>query len=118
MSRISQQASKKRFAIVVGLASTIGVAWLLMRGPGVDQIGEEIVSAEVLEVIQRKTASASKQPRIGLGIAIVELPDGGRARVFAPLSKVKVGAKIMVKVKQFSDGSRRVTSGGEESLPD
>ena len=118
MSRISQQASKKRFAIVVGLASTIGIAWLLMRGPGVDQIGEEIVSAEVLEVIQRKTSTASQQPGIGLGIAVVELPDGGRARVFAPLSKVTAGAKITVRVKQFSDGSRHVSGDGEALLPD
>jgi hypothetical protein len=119
MSRISQSAGKKRFAIVVGLAMTVGVAWLLMSRPGVDQISEEIVSANVLEIIQRKTTNQPKSsPQMGLGIVVVQLPDGGRARVFAPVSKLVIGSKIAVKVKRFSDGSRHVTGGGEAPPPE
>lgn len=51
MPRISQRDGKKRFAIVMGLGATVVVAWLILRPPGVEQIGEEIVSAEVHEVI-------------------------------------------------------------------
>ena len=117
MSRISGRDGKKRFAIVIGLGATVVIAWLILRPPGVDLIDEEIVSAEVLEIIQRKPATAAT-PRIDdkLAIAVVALPDGGRARVFMPLSKVSIGAKITVKVKQYSDGSRHVT-GGSGDLP-
>ncbi len=117
MSRISQRDGRKRFAIVIGLGATVVIAWLILRPPGVDLIGEEIVSAEVLEIIQRKPQSESlARPGGKLAIAVVELPDGGRARVFMPLSKISVGATIAVKVKQYSDGSRHVT-GGDGKLP-
>jgi hypothetical protein len=116
MSRISQRAGKKRFAIIIGLAGTVAVAWFMLSGPGVEQIGEEIVSAEVLEIIQRSSANGPKPRKGGLGIAVVELPDGGRARVFVPRSKASIGAEITVKVKRYSDGSRHVT-GGDGKLP-
>lgn len=115
MSKISQRAGKKRFAIIIGLGATVAAAWLILRPPGIDQTGEEIVSAEVLEVIQRKPPSGSPlRVNNGLVIAVVELPDGGRARVFAPRSRVSMGAKIPVKVKHYSDGSRHITGGGGE----
>ncbi len=108
MARLSERAGKNRLAILAGLIAAIAASWFMMRGPGVELVDEETVSARVLEV-NRTTNEPTPGHNKRMGLILVELPDGGRARVFAPLSKVSVGAKITLKMKRFSDGSRRVT---------
>lgn len=107
MSRLSGRAIKNRLAIVAGLTAAIAGAWLLMRGPSVDLIDELTLEAKVVDVIHR--AGTSPAATNGMGIVLVELPDGGRARVFAPLAKAAVGTKMRLKVKRYSDGSRHVS---------
>ncbi|MDP6184145.1 MAG: hypothetical protein QF609_10030 [Gammaproteobacteria bacterium] len=108
MARLSERGAKNRLAILVGLTFVIATSWFVMRGPTVELIGEETVNAKIVGV-GRMTGEPSAEDNKRIGIVLVELPDGGRVRVFAPLSKVSVGATIAVKVKRFSDGSRRVT---------
>ena len=111
MSRLSKRAGKNRLAIAAGLIAAIAASWFLLRGPGVELISEEIVGANVVEVIGGSAGtSATIDDAKGVGIVLVELPDGGRARIFVPLSKVSVGTAVQLKVKRYSDGSRQVTA--------
>jgi len=114
MPRISERAAKNRLAILVGVVAVIAASWLLLRGPGVELLSEETVSGKVVEVIHGKpgTTPVAKE-RKGMGIVVIELPDGGRARIFVPLSQASIGSKISLKVKRYSDGRRHVTGGDE-----
>lgn len=110
MGRLSQRAGKNRLAVSAGLAAALGVAWLLFMPHGVEQIGEERLTATVVGVVVGASKRAAEPA--GVAIVVVELPDGGRARVFAPGAHAAVGAELAVTVKQFSDGSREVTAAG------
>ena len=110
MARLSQRAGKNRLAVSAGLGAAFGIAWLLFAPHGVEQIGEERVNATVVEVILGPHDQAEEPARVA--IVLVELPEGGRARVFAPGTHAMVGSAIAVTVKRFSDGSREVTAAG------
>lgn len=110
MGRLSQRAGKNRLAVSAGLAAALGVAWLLFMPHGVEQTGAERINATVVGVIvgpARRTGEPA-----GVAIVVVELPDGGRARVFAPAAQAALGTELAVTVKLFSDGSREVTAAG------
>jgi hypothetical protein len=114
MPRISDRAAKNRLAVVVGVTAMIAASWLLLRGPGVELLSEETVSGKVVEVIHGKSGTTPESAAVkGMGIVVIELPDGGHARVFAPLSKASIGSEIRLKVKRYSDGRRHVTGGDE-----
>ena len=112
MARLSQRAGKNRLAVITGIGAVLGVAWMLFAPHGVEQIGEQRVSATVVEFIAGSDDHAADPARVA--IVLVELPEGGRARVFAPGSHAMVGSAIAVTVKRFSDGSREVTGAGGE----
>lgn len=111
MSRLSQRAGKNRLAVIAGLIAAIGIAWLLFAEQGVELIGEERVEATVVEVLLGEGTPAVGKPG-GIAIVLVELPEGGRARVFAPRKNVSAGKSVTVTVKRYSDGSREVTAAG------
>lgn len=110
MGRLSQRAGNNRLAVSAGLVAAFGIAWLLFVPHGVDQIGEERVNATVVRIIVGPDDRAEEAA--GVAIVVVELPDGGRARVFAPGAQATIGTELAVTVKQFSDGSREVTAAG------
>lgn len=109
MSRLSERVGKSRLAGLAGLVAVAAGAWIVLHEPEVDLISEERVMATVIDLPRSRIRS--EQPSANnpsVGIILVELADGGRARIVAPLAKVFVGGEITLTVKQFSDGSRRV----------
>ena len=104
MTRLSERAGKNRLAIFGGLAGIFAAAWLLLGDHDIELIGEEFVTSTVVAIPSQKEAGQ----KAGIGIIVVELPEGGRARIFAPLKDVEVGAALPVKVKRFDDGSQEV----------
>jgi hypothetical protein len=110
MARLSQRAGKNRLAVAAGIGVVPGVAWLLFAPHGVEQVGEERVNATVVQMILGPDDHNAKPG--GVAIVLVELPEGGRARVFAPGTHALVGSAIAVTVKRFSDDSREVTGAG------
>jgi hypothetical protein len=92
------------------------VAWLALSSPGVELVDEEFVMGQVAEIIKRERASGPPVPvDAGMAIAVVELPDGGKTRVFALHRKISVGGQIRLKVKNYSDGTRQVIGAGDRS---
>lgn len=110
MARLSQRAGKNRLAVGAGIGAVIGAAWLLLTPHGVEQVGQERVNANVVQVILGPGDSTAQAA--GVAVVVVELPEGGQARVFAPGAHARVGSPIAVTVKRFSDGSREVTAAG------
>ncbi|MFT4580489.1 MAG: hypothetical protein ACI915_000779 [Gammaproteobacteria bacterium] len=99
----------RRSSIVIALGAVGLVAWILLSNPTVDVLSEEFVVAKVVEVIgagaEYKSANANKKV---LSIVVVELPDGGQARVFTMPSKATIGGAVRLKVKNRDDGTRHV----------
>ncbi len=110
MARLSQRAGNNRLAVSAGIAAALGLAWLLFVPHGVEQIGEERVNATVVGIVIGPDGRSAEPA--GVAIVVVELPDGGRARVFAPAAQARVGTSLAVTVKHFSDRSREVTAAG------
>tara|TARA_R110002073_G_scaffold241432_2_gene403247 strand:- start:2748 stop:3092 length:345 start_codon:yes stop_codon:yes gene_type:complete len=110
VGRLSQRAGKNRLAVSAGLAAAFAIAWLLFVPHGVEQTGEQRVNATVVEIVVGPDGRAAEPA--GVAIVVVELPDGGRARVFAPGAQAVLGTGLAVTVKQFSDGTREVTAAG------
>jgi hypothetical protein len=101
----------RRFSIVIALGAVGLVAWIFLSDPTVDLLSETFVVGKVVEVIgeevEEKSASANQK---ALSIVVVELPDGGQARVFTMPSKAQVGGALRLKVKNYDDGTRRVVA--------
>ncbi|MDA0823593.1 MAG: hypothetical protein O3C28_14410 [Proteobacteria bacterium] len=101
----------RRFSIVLALGAVGLVAWIFLSDPTVDLVSETFVVGKVVEVIgeevEEKSASASKK---ALSIIVVELPEGGQARVVTIPSKAQVGGALRLKVKNYDDGTRRVVA--------
>ena len=114
MARDHEQSGKRRFAVVGGITIALLVAWMVLSPPGVEVLSEAFVMGTVVEIIKRDRAH---QPTAhvdkGLAITVVELPDGGKARVFARRTKISVGGRIRLKVKNYSDGTRHVVVAGD-----
>lgn len=110
MGRLSERAGNNRLAVIAGIAVALGLAWLAFVPHGVKQIGEERLNATVVRIITSPGAGAEEPT--GVAIVVVELPDGGRARVFAPAAQAVTGTALAVTVKQYSDGSRELTAAG------
>jgi len=104
MSRLSERAGKNRLAIIAGIGAAVGAAWIVFGNYGVELVGESIVEADVVEVIAGQPGEGAHGG--GIGIVMVELPDGGRARVFVPAAKAVTGRRVTLKVNHYSDGSR------------
>jgi hypothetical protein len=114
MARNHEKSGRRRFAVVGGITIALLVAWMVLSPPGVEVLSEAFVMGTVVEIIKRDrvykpTAHVDK----GLAIAVVELPDGGKARVFALRTKISVGGRIRLKVKNYSDGTRHVIAAGD-----
>lgn len=113
---MNEQNGKRRFAVVGGICLAMLGAWLALSSPGVELVDEEFVMGQVVEIIKRERDSGPPVPvDAGMAIAVVELPDGGKARVFALRQKISVGGQIRLKVKNYSDGTRHVIGAGDGS---
>lgn len=111
MSRLSRRAGKNRLAILAGLVAVAGISYLFFGGHDVELIAEERTDASVVDIVHA-ASRPNDNPSGGVAILVVELPDGGRARVFAPRANASIGAAIPVTVKRYSDGSREITAAG------
>jgi hypothetical protein len=108
MARLSQRAGNNRLAIIAGISAAMAAAWFLLGDHGISIIDETTVDANVVEVlIGRDSGDAA---RSSAGIVVVELPGGGRARLFVPAAQAVTGAVIRLTVKRYSDGSREVVA--------
>jgi hypothetical protein len=91
---------------LVGAVIFSGVIWWAARAPGTlisDQISSATVTA--VELRQRGPDKGTHKPVL----ATVELPDGGRAKVWVSPPGPAVGAKIKVRIQTFDEGSRKLT---------
>lgn len=114
MLRNHEQRGQRRFAVIGGIAIALLVAWVVLSSPGVKLLDERFARGTVVEIVKREHQRGSTAPDLkGLAIAVVELPDGGKARVFARRSKISLGGEIRLKVKNYSDGTRKVIAAGE-----
>ena len=109
MNDLFNAAGRKRFAVLAGITFVLAAAWLSLSRPGVDVVEEFLTPATMIEVVKAPKKTPSGRA-LGPAIVLVELRDGGQAKVFLPPSRVTIGEETPVTVKRYSDGSERVVA--------
>ena len=102
---------KSRFAVLAGsIAVVLGIAALtrptdddILRVTNVEAIVTEIFSPGVENQWSRR-----KSLQRSAVIAVVQLPDGGHARILVPRTEVAVGQPVQLTMTLYENGDRKV----------
>jgi hypothetical protein len=111
--RITRRAGKNRLAVLIGTVLPFAVILWWFHEPGRSLITERIVEGHVVEVKQRPTKTVNDGPSpekrsANAAVIVVELPDGGRARVMLAKPFPEIGEPIQLKLTEYDNGDREV----------
>lgn len=96
-----------KLAAMAGAVAVLLIAAIMLSRPGREVVSEMRVSGTVIDLTARERP-ASAAGTASMAVARVELPDGGKARVFVPPPFPAIGARIDLKLIQYDNGDREV----------
>lgn len=99
---------RNRLAAIAGGIAVIAAAAIVLYQPANDIVAERVLEGRVIDLSVRARESAVLDGGKSVGIATVELPDGGRAKVFVVSPFPGVGDRIALRLTEYDNGDRKV----------